>query len=256
MSGRNNSGRVALFTTCVVDAMRPQTGFAAVRLLEAAGFGVDAPAGQTCCGQPAHNAGDAETAKALARRMIALFRDYDYVVAPSGSCAGMVRRHYPELFAPQEPECEAARALAEKTFELTQFLFAHGGRPLLRRWTGGPVAWHDSCSCLRGLGVRDEPRALLRRIPGLEIVEMDDAESCCGFGGLFSVKLPEVSGHMARRKVENIVATGAETLIGPDMGCLLNIAGMMRRMGVRMKVYHVAEVLAGTMGAGLGEETR
>ncbi len=244
---------VALFVTCLVDAMRPSTGFAARALIEAAGFRVTVPQGQTCCGQPAFNAGDEADARALARRMLEIFAPFDYVVAPSGSCAGMVRAHYPELFAGQ-PEEEAARALSAKTFELCEFLHAHGGKPLTRRWDMGPVVYHDSCSARREMGVVEQPRALLAQIPGLELVEMEDAEACCGFGGLFSVKLPEISGHMARLKAEDARNSGAAVLTGPDMGCLLNIAGRMRRLGISMKVFHIAEVLAGTAGPGLGED--
>ena len=252
MTAIQQAPRVALFVTCLIDAMRPQAGLAAARLIEAAGFAVEAPGAQTCCGQPAFNTGDLRDAQALARRMIALFAPHDFVVAPSGSCAGMVRKHYPELFAPGTTEHKEAVRLAEKTFELTEFLAAHGGGPLADEWTEGPVVWHDSCACLRELGVREQPRGLLEQIPGLEIVAMEEAESCCGFGGLFSVKLPEVSDRMVTRKVEYAAATGAKTLVGPDMGCLMNIAGKVRRLGLKMKVRHVAEVLAGVSGPAIG----
>jgi len=225
-------GAVALFTTCLVDTMRPSAGFASVRLLEHAGFRVEVPEGQTCCGQPAFNAGDEEDA--------------------SGSCAGMVRRHYPELFA-GTPDEARARALADRTFELCEFLHAHDAAPLLRKWEGGPVAWHDSCSSRRELGIHEAPRALLRRIPGLELVELSDPEACCGFGGLFSVKLPEISVRMATDKARDVRDSGATTLVGPDMGCLMNIAGRMSRLGMDIRVLHVAELLAGMTGSGIGE---
>ncbi len=246
-------GTVALFATCLVDTMRPSAGFAAVRLLEHAGFRVEVPEGQTCCGQPAFNAGDEEDARDVARRMLDIFTPFDAVVAPSGSCAGMVRRHYPELFA-GTPDEVRARALAEKTFELCEFLHAHDVPPLLRRWEGGPVAWHDSCSLRRELGIHEAPRALLRRIPGLELVELSDPEACCGFGGLFSVKLPEISVRMATDKAQDVRAAGAATLVGPDMGCLMNIAGRMSRLGMDIRVLHVAELLAGMTGPGIGED--
>ena len=244
---------VALFITCMVDVMRPQVGFAAVRLLEAAGFRVHVPAGQTCCGQPAWNAGDDGDARALARRMVEIFAPFDHVVAPSASCAAMVRVHYPQLFAGQ-PEEAAARDLAARTFELAGFLHAHGARPLAGRWRHGAVAYHDSCSALRQLKVREAPRALLRSIEGLELVELADAESCCGFGGLFSVKLPEVSGRMAELKARDVAQSGARVLTGPDMGCLMNIAGRMKRLGIGVRVFHIAEVLAGVSGAAIGED--
>ncbi len=243
---------VALFVTCLVDSMRPSIGFAAVALLEAAGFAVDVPAAQTCCGQPAWNAGDEEDARALGRRMLELFAPFEAVVAPSGSCAGMVRKHYPELFAGQ-PEEAAAISLAKKTFELCEFLHARGGRPLLKSWDGGALVYHDSCASLREIAAPEAPRALLGQIPGMELVEMADPRACCGFGGLFSIKLPEISGHMAAAKAADIAATGARVLAGPDMGCLLNIAGRLRREGRNVRVYHIAEVLAGMMGDGLGE---
>ncbi len=245
-------GTVALFVTCLVDAMRPSVGFASVRLLEHAGFRVVVPEGQTCCGQPAFNAGDEEDARSVARRMLDIFAPFDAVVAPSGSCAGMVRRHYPELFA-GTPDEARVRALAEKTFELCEFLHAHDAAPLQRRWEGGPVAWHDSCSARRELGIHEAPRALLRRIPGLELVELADPEACCGFGGLFSVKLPEISVRMATDKAQDVRNSGATTLVGPDMGCLMNIAGRMSRLGMSIRVLHVAELLAGMTGSGIGE---
>ncbi len=250
---RKAGAGVALLATCLVDAMRPSAGFAAVRLLEHAGFRVVVPEGQTCCGQPAFNAGDAEDARAVARRMLDIFAPFDAVVAPSGSCAGMVRRHYPELFA-GTPDEARAQALAEKTFELCEFLHIHDASPLLRRWESGPVAWHDSCSSRRELGMHEAPRALLRQIPGLELVELSDPEGCCGFGGLFSVKLPEISVRMATDKAEDVRNSGATTLVGPDMGCLMNIAGRMRRLGMDIRVLHVAELLAGMTGAGIGED--
>ena len=243
---------VALFVTCLVDSMRPSIGFAATALLEAAGFAVEVPTAQTCCGQPAWNAGDEQDARALGRRMLEIFAPFEAVVAPSGSCAGMVRKHYPELFAGQ-PEEEAAIALAGKTFELCEFLHARGGRPLLKSWDRGVLVYHDSCASLREIAAPEAPRALLGQIPGMELAEMADPQACCGFGGLFSIKLPEISGHMVAARTADIAATGAQVLAGPDMGCLLNIAGRLRREGRKVRVYHIAEVLAGMMGDGLGE---
>ena len=249
----NDKQTVALFVTCLVDSMRPATGFAAVSLIEAAGFRAVVPDNQTCCGQPAYNAGDRQDARGAARRMLEIFAGFDYVVAPSGSCAGMVRKHYPALFAGQ-PEEEAAKALSAKTFELCEFLHAHGGRPLARAWDDGPVVYHDSCAARREMNSVEQPRALLSQIPGLELVEMSDTEACCGFGGLFSIKLPEISDHMVTLKAQDIAASGAKVLTGPDMGWLLNIAGKLRRLGLDIRAFHIAEVLAGMTGAGIGED--
>jgi L-lactate dehydrogenase complex protein LldE len=237
--------RVALFVTCLVDLFRPAVGFAAVRLLEAAGCRVEVPRGQTCCGQPAYNQGDRADTIRIARRMLDAFEGYDYVVAPSGSCAGMLKRHYPELFAEGTVDAERARGLAERTFELTGFLVdvmkvGSSALELTVRAT-----YHDSCSSLRELGVRDQPRQLLAGIAGLELAEINDAEVCCGFGGTFCVKYPQISTKMVDDKVAAIEATGAELVLAGDLGCLMNIAGRLKRLGSRVEARHVAEVLAG-----------
>jgi L-lactate dehydrogenase complex protein LldE len=237
--------RVALFVTCLVDLFRPAVGFAAVRLLEAAGCRVEVPRGQTCCGQPAYNQGDRADTIAIARRMIEAFAGFDYVVAPSGSCAGMLKKHYPELFAPGSADAERARDLARRTFELTGFLVdilevGSSTAALPVRAT-----YHDSCSSLRELGVRDQPRQLLAGVLGLELAEIADAEVCCGFGGTFCVKYPEISTKMVDDKVAAIEATGAELVLAGDLGCLMNIAGRLKRQGSRVEARHVAEVLAG-----------
>ena len=252
--------RVGLFVTCLVDLYRPSTGFAAVRLLEAAGCEVDVPAGQTCCGQPAFNNGDAETTRAIARSIIERFEGFDYLVAPSGSCAGMIRCHLPELFAGDPRWRERAERVAARTFELTSFLVDVCGAPAVERvkGAGAPsgvhrVTYHDSCSGLRELGVREQPRRLLAEVAGLDLVEMTDADVCCGFGGTFCVKYPGISGRMVSEKVENIAGTGADAVLAGDLGCLLNIAGRMGREGRPGRVFHVAEVLAGMADRGIGE---
>jgi L-lactate dehydrogenase complex protein LldE len=237
--------RVALFVTCLVDLFRPAVGFAAVRLLEAAGCRVEVPRGQTCCGQPAYNQGDRADTIRIARRMLDAFAGYDYVVAPSGSCAGMLKRHYPELFAESSVDAERARDLAARTFELTGFLVdvmkvGSSALELTVRAT-----YHDSCSSLRELGVRDQPRQLLAGIAGLQLAEINDAEVCCGFGGTFCVKYPQISTKMVDDKVAAIEATGAELVLAGDLGCLMNIAGRLKRLGSRVEARHVAEVLAG-----------
>ena len=247
---------VALFVTCLVDLFRPSVGFAAVKLLRAAGCAVSVP-DQTCCGQPAYNAGARAHAKAIAQRTIAAFAGFDYVVAPSGSCAGMMRRHYPALFA-DEPEWAArAKDLSVRTHELVSFLTDVCGRTRVDAAYPGVVTYHDSCSSLRDLGVRDQPRALLATIEGLRLDEIEAPETCCGFGGAFCVKYADVSVEMAARKARAVAASGAGTLLGGDLGCLLNIAGRLKRDGAAVAVRHVAEVLAGeTASPPIGEAGR
>jgi L-lactate dehydrogenase complex protein LldE len=244
--------RVALFVTCLVDLFRPAVGFAAVRLLEAAGCRVEVPRGQTCCGQPAYNQGDRADAIRIARRMIEAFAGYDYVVAPSGSCAGMLKKHYPELFAPGSADAERARDLAARTHELTGFLVDVMGVGSSAAELPVRATYHDSCSSLRELGVRDQPRQLLAGVEGLELAELADAEVCCGFGGTFCVKYPEISTKMVDDKVTAIEATGADLVLAGDLGCLLNIAGRLKRLGSRVEARHVAEVLAGPLTPPIG----
>lgn len=241
--------RVGLFVTCLVDLHRPSIGFAAIRLLEEAGCQVEVPHSQTCCGQPAYNAGDRGTARDLARGILDAFGGYDYVVAPSGSCGGMLKEHLPHLFD-DDPNLRArADALAARTFELVSFLTDVLGVAQPRaRYGGGPVTYHDSCAGLRELGIKQQPRQLLRAM-GVDVVEMDDAEICCGFGGTFCVKYPEISVRMASDKARASLATGAETVLAGDLGCLLNLAGHFTREGHSIKTRHVAEVLAGMTDA-------
>jgi L-lactate dehydrogenase complex protein LldE len=240
--------RVALFVTCLVDLHRPSVGFAAIKLLEQAGCQVEVPRAQTCCGQPAYNSGDRATTRDLAVEILDAFGGYDYIVVPSGSCGGMLKHHLPHLFD-DDPNLRArADALAAKTFELISFLteVMRFERPQTR-YLGGPVTYHDSCSGLRELGVKEQPRRLLQAM-GATVTEMSDPEICCGFGGTFCVKYPDISVRMVSDKVRDIVATGAETVLAGDLGCLLNIAGRLQREGHSTKVRHVAEVLAGMTG--------
>jgi L-lactate dehydrogenase complex protein LldE len=237
--------RVALFVTCLVDSYRPTIGFAAIRLLEQAGCDVEVPRAQTCCGQPAYNAGDRATARDLALGLIEAFSGYDYVVAPSGSCAGMLRTHLPHLFDNDPNLRPRADALAAKCWELTSFLTDVRGMTQVAATYPGPVAYHDSCAGLRELGVREQPRTLLRSIPGMDVAELTERDVCCGFGGMFCVKYPEISTKMVEDKVRDAAATGAATLLAGDLGCLLNIAGRVHREGRKIAVRHVAEVLAG-----------
>jgi L-lactate dehydrogenase complex protein LldE len=237
--------RVALFVTCLVDLFRPTIGFAAVKLIEQAGCTVEVPRAQTCCGQPAYNSGDRADAKAIALQVIDVFAGYDYVVAPSGSCAGMIRQHYPEMFVDDPANRPQAEELAARTWELVSFLTdVRNVHEVAARWRR-VVTYHDACSGLRELGVRDQPRRLLASVEGLELRELPGAEVCCGFGGTFCVKYPEISDKMVSDKTDDITATGAEAVLAGDLGCLLNIAGKLSRQGRPVEVRHVAEVLAG-----------
>jgi L-lactate dehydrogenase complex protein LldE len=239
--------RVALFVTCLVDLFRPSVGFAAARLLERAGCAVEVPLAQTCCGQPAFNSGDRRTTERIARGLIATFAGYDHVVAPSGSCAGMLRKHLPELFEDDPAMAERARELALRCHELVSFLTDIRGMTAVDARLAATVTYHDSCSGLRELGVKRQPRALLASVAGLKLVELDEAEVCCGFGGTFCVKYPEISTRMVSDKAERIAATGADLLLAGDLGCLMNMAGRLKRLGSPVQARHVAEVLAGEL---------
>jgi L-lactate dehydrogenase complex protein LldE len=240
--------RVGLFVTCLVDLMRPSVGFASVALLERAGCTVEVPRAQTCCGQPAYNSGDRDDTKAIALGVIDAFEGFDYVVAPSGSCAGMIREHYPHLFE-DEPEIFArAQHLAKRTYELISFLVDVRGLDAVEARYDGIATYHDSCSGLRELGIKAQPRALLRTVAGLELTELPGAETCCGFGGTFCIKYPDISIKMVEDKTADIVKTGADTLLAGDMGCLMNMAGRLAREGSTIRVRHVAEVLADMTG--------
>jgi L-lactate dehydrogenase complex protein LldE len=239
------SPRVGLFVTCLVDLIRPSIGFAAVKLLEDAGCTVEVPEAQTCCGQPAFNSGDRKTAADLARNVIAAFKGYDYVVAPSGSCGGMIVKHYPELFVEGSVDHAAAVDLAARSHELVSFLTRVMKVTAVDASFPAKATYHDSCSGLRELGIRNEPRQLLASVEGVTLKEMTDAEVCCGFGGTFCVKYPGISDKMLEKKLKHISATGADTLIAGDLGCLMNMAGKLKREGSHIRVRHVAEVLAG-----------
>ena len=240
--------RVALFVTCLVDLFRPTVGFAAVKLLEDAGCTVEVPRRQTCCGQPAYNSGDRADSKAIALQVFDAFAGYDYVVAPSGSCAGMLRVHYPELFADDSENQLRARELAERSWELVSFLVdVCGMQAVVANWQR-TITYHDACSGLRELGVKLQPRQLLASVAGLELMELPGAEVCCGFGGTFCIKYPEISDKMVSDKATDIAATGAEAVLAGDLGCLLNMAGKLYRQGRHVEVRHVAEVLAGMTG--------
>ncbi|MEJ0012143.1 MAG: (Fe-S)-binding protein [Bauldia sp.] len=236
---------VGLFVTCLVDLFRPSVGFAAVKLIEAAGCRVSVPADQTCCGQPAYNSGDRRDAIAIARQVVDAFEPYDYVVAPSGSCAGMLKVHYADLLGDDPAWSARVAAFSAKTYELISFLVDVRGMTGVDAAFDGSVTYHDSCSGLRELGIRNQPRKLLKSVDGLKLTELKDADICCGFGGTFCVKYPDVSNAIVERKTKEIAASGAGTLLAGDLGCLLNMAGKMQREGRPIRTRHVAEVLAG-----------
>src|SRR5216117_3455192 len=245
--------RVGLFVTCLVDLMRPSIGLAALKLLEDAGYEVTVPAAQTCCGQPGWNSGDRKGARALAERVISQFEECRYVVVPSGSCAGMIRAHFPEVFASEPAMLAKARRLAARTYELTEFLTKIAKRASVSATFDGAVTYHDSCSGLRELGVKAQPRQLLGSVQGLELKEMHDADVCCGFGGTFCVKYPDISNTIVTKKAEHVAATGADTLLAGDLGCLMNMAGKLQRLGKPIHARHIAEVLAGVTEPPIGE---
>ncbi len=241
----DSKGRVGLFVTCLVNTMRPRVGFAALKLLEDAGYTVEVPRAQTCCGQPNYNSGDREATRAFARQFADLYRDFNYVVVPSGSCAAMVRVHYPKLFDEGSQERAELEAVAGKTHELVSFLTDVAGVERVDAALAGTVTYHDACSGLRELKIKQQPRRLMQSVAGLDLKEMEDAEVCCGFGGLFCVKYPDVSGEMVRKKTEEIGKTEAGCVATGDVGCLLNIEGAIARQGGTARAYHVAEILAG-----------
>ena len=239
---------VALFVTCLVDLFRPVVGFAAVRLLEGAGCTVTVPRSQTCCGQPAYNSGDRADATEIARRTIPALEPFDYVVAPSGSCAAMIRLHWPGLFAGNPEMAARAGAVADKTWELVSFLTDVRGVDSLDATCDAAAAYHDSCAGLRELGIDEQPRRLLAAVSGLVLKDLDGKQECCGFGGAFCVKYPEISDRMVSDKADDIEATGADLLLAGDLGCLMNMAGKLKRRGSAVQARHVAEVLAGMTG--------
>lgn len=232
---------VALFVTCVVDQLAPDTGVAAVRLLEAAGCRVEFPATQTCCGQPAMNTGEPGAAARLARHFVDVFAPYEAIVAPSGSCVAMVHHWYDRLLTGRD--AARARAVADRTYELSQFLVDTLGRPDLGARLDARVTVHDACHGLRNLGVHDAPRALLRAA-GATIVEMNEAETCCGFGGTFATKHDEISVPLADAKLAHAATTDAEYLVSGDGACLLHLEGRRRRTGVGPEPIHLVDLLA------------
>ena len=236
--------RVALFVTCLVDVFRPSVGFAAVKLLEQAGYSVDVPA-QGCCGQPNYNGGDRKGARAVARAVMEVFSPYEFVVAPSGSCAATIKQHYPRLFETGSDDHARARSLSDRTYELLTFLTDVVGLKEVQADCQAVATYHDTCSGLRELGIQDQPKTLLDGVKGLELRPLPRSNVCCGFGGTFCVKYPSISNKMVTDKAADIASTGADILIAGDLGCLMNMEGKLHRDGHDIRAYHTAEVLAG-----------
>ncbi|HET9169208.1 MAG TPA: (Fe-S)-binding protein [Actinospica sp.] len=228
--------RVALFATCVNDALYPQTAIATVQLLERLGVTVEFPMSQTCCGQPQYNTGYRKQIEPLVRRMVDSFAEYDYVVTPSGSCVAMVRAHYPRIGLGTLPNM----------LELTEFLVDVLGTTDVGAYYPHTVTYHPSCHGLRTLGLGDRPRRLLEAVKGLTLVELPRADECCGFGGTFAVKNPDVSAAMGQDKITHAAETGAEVLCGADNSCLMHLGGMLRRADSPLRPVHLAEILAAT----------
>ena len=241
----NSKPTVTLFIQCLVDGIYPEVGEAVVAIFRKLGVNLTCPDQQTCCGQPAFNAGYRGEARVAARRFIDIFESAEAIVCPSGSCVTMVRHHYPQLFADDAAWLQRARQVAAKTFELTEYLVDVLGVDDLGARFDGVVTYHDSCHLLRNLRIKEQPRRLLSRISGAEFVEMNDSERCCGFGGSFSIKYGDISAAMAEDKVHNIIASGADTVVGCDMGCLMNVQGRLSRERSSIKVMHIAQLLAG-----------
>jgi L-lactate dehydrogenase complex protein LldE len=240
-----SSQKVTLFIQCIIDGIFPEVGYAVVRIFEKLGIEVECPADQTCCGQPAFNSGYRNEAKRAAEHFISVFGDAEVIVCPSGSCVNMVRNHYPELFRDDVKMLERAKDIGIRTFELTEYLVDILKIEDLGARYDGRITYHDSCHLMRGIGVVEQPRKLIKKIRGAEFVEMNDSDRCCGFGGAFSVKYPEISTAILEDKVKNIIDSKAEIVTGCDMGCLMNIQGMLSRKKLPVKALHIAQLLAG-----------
>jgi L-lactate dehydrogenase complex protein LldE len=236
--------RVSLFVTCIVDQLFPKVGVSVVDVLERLGFQVDFPERQTCCGQPAFNSGYRDEARQVARHFLDVFADADYIVVPSGSCTSMVSHHFVDIFESESENLERAGRLAPKVYEFSRFLLEVAGVEDVGARLDEVVTYHDSCHALRELQIKDGPRRLLANVRGLEVREMDAADECCGFGGTFSVKFAEVSGGMARVKIDSILRTGASSVVSVDSSCLMQLQGAISRAGLPVRTMHLAEVLA------------
>jgi L-lactate dehydrogenase complex protein LldE len=234
--------KISLFIPCFVDQLFPQVGISVVEVLERLGHEVDFPSQQTCCGQPAFNAGHWQDAKEVASRFIDVFHDAEVIVSPSGSCTSMVKKFYGELF--KDSLSEEHKKVSEKTFEFTEFLVKKLGVRDVGATFNKRVTWHDGCHALRELHLKQEPRELLRSVRGLQLIETSECETCCGFGGTFSVKFPDISVAMDEVKVASIEASGAECVVSSDSSCLMQIKGLLEKRSSPIQTYHIAEVLA------------
>ena len=240
----NTQKKVTLFIQCLVDGIYPEVGEAMVAIFRKLGVNLTCPTQQTCCGQPAFNSGYQREARVAAKRFIEIFETAEAIVCPSGSCVTMVRHHYPQLFSDDATWLQRAQNVAAKTFELTEYLVDILGVDDLGAHFDGVITYHDSCHLLRNLRIKEQPRRLLRKMAGTEFIEMNDSDRCCGFGGSFSFKYGDISAAMAEDKVNNIIDSGAGAVVGCDMGCLMNIQGMLSRKGSSIKVMHIAQLLA------------
>jgi L-lactate dehydrogenase complex protein LldE len=238
--------KITLFIQCLVDAIWPHVAEAMVRVLRRLDLDLECPTDQTCCGQPAFNSGYRREAHVAARRFIEIFETSETIVSPSGSCVYMVRHHYPELFRNEPRWRERAEKIASRTYEFTEFLVDVLGVQDVGARYPGRITYHDSCHLLRGIRVQEQPRRLLRSVAGAELVEMKNSDYCCGFGGAFAVKYPDISSAMVTDKLNHILNSGADTVVGCDTGCLLNISGAIRRKGLPIRTMHIAQILAGT----------
>jgi L-lactate dehydrogenase complex protein LldE len=235
---------VQLFITCILDTLYPRTGMAVLEVLERAGVKVEFPSGQTCCGQPAFNAGMRAQARPVAEHTIRVFeKTHGPIVVPSGSCAAMIRQGYPELFADIPEWLARARSIAERTFEFSEYLVDHLGVLDLGARFPGKITYHSSCHLLRNIGVDRQPRALLAAVREAEFVELPATNDCCGFGGVFSLEYPEISKAMLQRKIDNIQSSSAPWIVSCDAGCITNINGGLHRARLPQRAVHLAEIL-------------
>ena len=239
--------RVSLFATCLVDQFYPEVGESAVRVLERLGVEVDVPKKQTCCGQPAYNSGYWPDARAVAIRFLDVFEDEGPIIVPSGSCGAMVKHHYAALFRDDPVQLERSRKLGNRLFEFSEFVVDVLGRSDAMGRNNDAITYHPCCHLLRELGVDEQPRALLEGVDGPELKPLERADVCCGFGGTFAVKMADISSAMLDEKLDNVEATGAKTLVAGDAGCIMHMAGGLRRRGSPVRVTHLAQFLDESM---------